>query len=187
MSKEKAEFFIPTPDQPRKGKSWTDKGGIGSFVIGGIVAGLVFGGVLLGGLYWFVTADERMERTATEALVFQTDAKKWLIKHRDVVALTNGDFARVEHHNVSCKWKIERAESSAYPFTAVAEFQSNPRSTISHKTKEGAERDKTFYASHGRKFFPDNKNYRGGTYDLVVEYQYDKASGTWKVRSEEET
>jgi hypothetical protein len=143
-----------------------------------------------GGIYWYVTAEARLERAATESfqrsvyLEFHTGTSL-ATSNRDVVELEGGHFARRYYDVIDTDLKVEPSSSAAYPFTGTITQRARAYSTISHRTMKAAEKDEKFYQSLGDKFYSDSRSYQPHSnveIRFVYRYQYDKLDAKWRLR-----
>ena len=87
------------------------------------------------------------------------------------------------------KWEYERTESKAFPFRATVTAETGYFATVSHASKDEAQRDDQFYRFNGTGYFPTAAGYQEAVPIKSVEtikLIYDKSSEIWRTQSTSE-
>lgn len=125
-----------------------------------VLAGIGITGFLL---YWFLTADVRMERDAVATLFSRAQFAHVSVGSQEprLIELRNKNWAREYYIFDSPRWDMKPTGSKAFPFEAIITVPYQRYATIYHDIKQVAEADDQFYqAADDRMFFEKPEGYR---------------------------
>jgi hypothetical protein len=139
-------------------------------------------------LYWFLTADVRMERDAVKGLSLQAQLASVFVGSRtpEMVKLENKTWARQYYIVDPPRWDMKPTGSKAFPFEAIITVPYQRYATVYHDAKQEVElADDQFYrAPDNNSFFEEPKAYwfSAKKMHLIIELTYSPSDG-WIEKS----